>query len=62
MGKSDRYSDWGSREDYLMSLADEYGLDYVIVESLADVLGPNEDFDGLITTLEDYIDGGYTDL
>ena len=43
-----------SREDYLESLADELGMDLDFVQMAADLLGPNEDFDGLITTLEDY--------
>lgn len=46
------YTDNGyeSREDYLDALADEYGED---VYFLADMLGVNEDFDGLIVALED---------
>jgi len=53
------YTDNGydNRKDYLKSLADEYGLNTVDVFVLADVLGPNEDFDGLVTTLQDYVDG-----
>ena len=42
-----------SREDYLSSLAEEYGVAKIVVYSLADILGPNEDFDGLINALED---------
>lgn len=42
-----------SRDDYLDSLAEEYGVAKIIVHSLADMLGPNEDFDGLINALED---------
>lgn len=41
------------RREYLEDLADEYGVDEDIVFMLADVLGPNEDYDGLITELED---------
>lgn len=44
-----------SREDYLDSLADEYGVPKVLVYSLAELLGPNEDFDGLIIALEEDI-------
>jgi len=49
------YTDEGykDRNDYLESLADEYGLDIKTVKLAADMLGPNEDFDGLVTTLED---------
>lgn len=49
------YQDMGyeSRRDYLTSLAGEYGIDPIIVFTLASVLGPSEDFDGLVTSLED---------
>jgi len=43
-----------SREDYLASIADDIGLEYHDVGVLADLLGEDEDFDGLISTLEDY--------
>lgn len=47
------YTDNGyeNRIDYLNNLASEYGQ---AVYSLASILGPSEDFDGLITSLEDY--------
>lgn len=41
------------REDYLLSLADQYGVDLAFVMALADGLGPNEDFDGLVNMIED---------
>lgn len=41
-----------NRRDYLESLCEEY--DRTIVYTLASVLGANEDFDGLVTALEDY--------
>ena len=41
------------RHDYLTSLADETGVDMETVFTLASLLGPSEDFDGLVTTLED---------
>jgi hypothetical protein len=37
-----------NRKDYLKSLAEEYGVDYSVVRTLAYTLGKNEDFDGLI--------------
>jgi hypothetical protein len=40
-----------SRADYLESLANEYDED--VVYALASVLGPEEDFDGLVVALED---------
>ena len=43
------------RSDYLRQIADEYGVDSDLVFAAADILGPNEDFDGLITTIEDDI-------
>ena len=36
-----------------MDLADEYDVPSDIVMALADALGPNEDFDGLIIMLQD---------
>lgn len=41
------------RRRYLQDLADEYCVDIDMVLALADALGPNEDYDGLVTTLED---------
>ncbi len=43
-----------NRRDYLKSLAEENGVSLTIVVSLAELLGPNEDFDGLVTSVEDY--------
>lgn len=49
-----------SRKEYLIDLADSYGLDQSIVFALADMLGVNEDFDGLVNALEDIqLEGGY---
>lgn len=45
---------FASRRDYLESLAQEYDREAVF--TLAAMLGPNEDFDGLITSLEDEFD------
>ncbi len=49
------YTEMGyeNRQDYLKSLSDDFGIDLETVFMLADLLGPNEDFDGLVTTLED---------
>ena len=41
------------RKEYLDNLADEYGIDLATVYALADMLGESEDYDGLISTLED---------
>jgi hypothetical protein len=43
-----------NREDYLDSLREDYGE---AVDILTSVLPPSEDFDGLITSLEDMNDG-----
>ena len=42
---------YSSREEYIAELCEEYDSDKVI--ALADLLGPAEDFDGLISALED---------
>ena len=44
---------YASRQEYLESIADDYGVELETVVMLADLLGPNEDFDGLVTALED---------
>jgi len=45
------------REDYLLSLAEEFELDAEVVFEIAKVLGESEDFDGLVVTLEDHSEG-----
>ena len=42
-----------NRRDYLKSLADEHGIPFMVVNEIAEMLGENEDFDGLVTNLED---------
>ena len=44
---------YANRNEYLTDLADNMGLDRSLVQALADMLGENEDFDGLVTSLED---------
>ena len=46
-----------NRREYLLDLADSMGVDQSIVFALADMLGSSEDFDGLVTSLEDYAMG-----
>jgi hypothetical protein len=41
------------REEYLKCLAEEYGILPGDVGVIADMLGPDEDFDGLVSMLED---------
>jgi hypothetical protein len=43
-----------SRRHYLDSLADDFGIEPATVYMMADLLGQNEDFDGLINALDDY--------
>ena len=42
-----------NRKEYLHSLSEEYGIDKGTVFMLANVLGQSEDFDGLVSQLED---------
>lgn len=44
------------RNDYLFNLAEDYGISYKIVNKLASLLGESEDFDGLVSALEDMED------
>lgn len=44
------------RDGYLKFLASDFCLSEDIVFALADMLGGGEDFDGLVTSLEDYRD------
>jgi len=48
---------YDNRRAYLLSLADDIGVDIKTVMMLADLLGPSEDLDGLVTSLEDYAEG-----
>ena len=49
-----RENGYNDREDYLSCIAEDYGLDLEqVVRPIADLLGPAEDFDGLIAMLED---------
>jgi hypothetical protein len=43
-----------NRDDYLRNLADNYGASSMVVFELAEELGANEDFDGLVSCLEDF--------
>lgn len=41
------------RQDYLCCMAEDYGVPLKTVEMLADLLDPNEDFDGLVISLQE---------
>ena len=45
-----------NRKDYLETIADTYCVPVGDVFTLASILGSDEDFDGLVTRIEDYAD------
>jgi len=49
------YTDNGyhSRVEYLSTLAEDYGVPLNRVAALAQLLGPDEDFDGLVSMIDD---------
>ena len=47
------------RRDYLEHQSDIYGIPLGEVYMIAEVLGPDEDFDGLVNALEDYLFMGF---
>ena len=47
---------YANRREYLDSLVDDFGIDNETVYALASILGKSEDFDGLVSALEDYED------
>lgn len=50
------------RKDYLLSLALDSGLPFKTVTDLADLLGENEDFDGLVSALYEYFEAPLFDI
>lgn len=44
---------YADRDEYLICLAEDYGISPNDVLFLAEMLGENEDFDGLVSLLED---------
>ena len=44
---------YADRDDYLTCLAEDFAISIDTVYCLADILGENEDFDGLVSALED---------
>ena len=47
-----------SRGDYIKNLAESNGVDLRTAWALADMLGPTEDFDGLVIAIEDAAETG----
>jgi hypothetical protein len=45
---------YAGRAEYLQEMADEYDCPIELVRELADILGEDEDFDMLISSLRDY--------
>lgn len=50
---------YANRTEYLTSVAEDYGVDFITVLSIASVLGKSEDFDGLLSALDDLGDWCY---
>ena len=48
-----RVNGYTDRDDYLNCLSEDYDVSIEDVYELAEILGEHEDFDGLISTLED---------
>lgn len=44
---------FNNRREYLQSLSDEYGIGLSEIIAVAQLLGKNEDFDGLVSFCED---------
>lgn len=44
------------REEYLQYVAEDLAVTFETVAAVASILGESEDFDGLLTTLEDAYD------
>ena len=44
---------YADRDDYFICLSEDYGVPIESVYNLAEMLGENEDFDGLVSALED---------
>lgn len=46
---------YADRDNYLICLVEDYGVPLETVQSLAEMLGEHEDFDGLVSALEDAV-------
>jgi hypothetical protein len=44
---------YNNRKEYLQSLSNEYDVPLNVVHELAELLGESEDFDGLVSVIED---------
>ena len=52
---------YADRADYLNCLSEDYDIPAEAIIAMAEVLGPDEDFDGLVSNLEDAMYGGWFD-
>ena len=52
---------YADRADYLNCLSEDYGIPAEAIIAMAEVLGPDEDFDSLVSNLEDAMYGGWFD-
>ena len=43
-----------TRKEYLIGIAEDYGMNRNDVFAIADLLGESEDYDGLLSMLDDY--------
>jgi hypothetical protein len=53
-GNAYQANGYKNRADYLSELSDQYGVPMYVVSAFAEMLGANEDFDSLVSTLEDH--------
>ena len=44
---------YANRKEYLQAISEDFGIDFEDVAMVATLLGSGEDFDGLISTLDD---------
>jgi len=61
MAKENKYEELygcSSRDEYLTEIAAENGVDEESVRIMADLLGEGEDFDGLISMIDDFAYAG----
>jgi len=54
--KNNIYIDYGykNRHDYFISLSERFDIDISGIYAIADIMGKDEDFDGLVSSLDDY--------
>lgn len=52
-----RENGYDNRDYYLKCLSDDYNIELDVVQTLADLLGEDEDFDGLVIAVQDVSEG-----